>query len=70
MSKIPLAPVGRLIEKGGAKRVSQDAKKTLSKVLEELAIQISERAVLLAKHAGRKTVKQSDIDLAKKEIWD
>ncbi len=70
MSRIPLAPIGRLIEKAGAKRVSEDAKKSLSKVLGEIAIQISERAVMLAKHAGRKTIKKSDVDLAKKEIWD
>jgi histone H3/H4 len=40
-----------------AHRVSEDAKEALGKVLEELGEDISKQALLLAKHAGRVTVK-------------
>jgi hypothetical protein len=45
-----------------------DAIITLEKVLTEKGTEIAEQAIKLAKHAGRVTVKASDIELAIKEL--
>ena len=45
-----------------------DAEEALDKALEQWAENVSMQAVKLAKHAGRKTVKASDIELAVKEM--
>ena len=68
MGEIPIAPIGRIIKNAGGQRVSEDAEVALDKVLEEWAEDVSRQAVKLAKHAGRKTVNASDIELAVKEI--
>ena len=62
---LPLATVERLIKKSGAERVSESAARELASVLQERAAVISSKAVKLAKHAGRDTVTEEDIKMAR-----
>ena len=61
---IPKAPIARILMKAGAKRVSAKAASIFTDTLEEIAREIAEDSVKIAKHAGRKTVHDSDIKLA------
>jgi len=63
---IPKAPVARILMKAGAKRVSQSAVDAFTEVLEDIAMDIGQQAVRIAKHSGRKTVQEGDIKLANK----
>lgn len=61
---LPRAPLERIMRKAGAERVSGDAVEALRDDVEELADEMAIEAVKAAHHAGRKTVKESDIKLA------
>lgn len=61
---IPNAPVARILMNAGAKRVSAKAADVFSDVLHDIAMKIAERAAMIAKHSGRKTVHEGDVKLA------
>jgi len=64
MGILPIAPVDRLVREAGAERVREGAREDLAKILEEEGMKIAKEAIKLAEHAGRKTVKVEDIELA------
>ncbi|MBI5391629.1 histone family protein [Candidatus Woesearchaeota archaeon] len=63
---LPLAAMEKLLKKCGAPRVSEDAKEAMKEVLENYGELIGRKAVEIALHAGRKTVKNGDVKLAAK----
>lgn len=63
---LPLAAMEKLLKKCGAPRVSEDAKEALKEVLENYGEEVGQKAVKMAEHAGRKTVKAEDIRMALK----
>jgi len=63
---LPLAAMERIMKNCGADRVSDKAKVALKNIIEDLADEIAVKAIRLANHAGRKTVKSRDVKLAAK----
>ncbi len=63
---IPKAPVGRILMRAGAKRVSSDAVDTFTEILTEKTENIAMQAARISKHSGRKTVNEGDVKLASK----
>jgi histone H3/H4 len=66
--EIAVAPMHRLCKKAGADRVSEAAAKELASVLEEVGVKIAKEALDYAVHAGRKTIKAEDIEIATKKV--
>jgi histone H3/H4 len=66
--EIAVAPMHRLCKKAGADRVSEAAAKELAKALEEIGVKIAKEALDFAMHAGRKTIKAEDIEIAAKKV--
>jgi len=64
--EFPFSAMHRLLKRAGAERVGEDAASELSRTLDSMGLKISKQAVELAAHAGRKTVKSSDIQIAAK----
>jgi histone H3/H4 len=66
--ELAIAPLHRICKKAGAERVSESASKELAKWLEDVGIRIAKEAIDYAMHAGRKTVKAEDIEIASRKI--
>ena len=58
------ARVEKLIRDAGAHRVSADAIERMNEIVTEYGRNIAKYAVEIARHSGRKTVKENDIKLA------
>ncbi len=68
--ELAVAPMHRLCRKAGADRVSEAAAKELAKALEDIGVRIAKEALDFAMHAGRKTIKSEDIEIAAKKIMN
>jgi len=66
--ELAVAPMHRICKKAGASRVSEAAAKALAEKLEEIGIKIARDAIDYAMHAGRKTVKEKDIEIAARKV--
>jgi histone H3/H4 len=60
----PLTPLERIAREAGAERVAVSAVKSLREAVLDLAERIASDAVAASHHAGRVTVKASDIKIA------
>ena len=67
-SEMAVATMHRLCKKAGAERVSEAAAIELARVLEEIGVKIAKEALDYALHAGRKTLKTEDIEIATRKI--
>ena len=65
---LPLAPIDRLIRNSGAERVSEDASQAMAKIIADFVEDISGQALKLAKHAGRKTIIDTDVRMARRKM--
>ena len=68
--ELAVAPMHRLCKKAGADRVSEAAAKELAKALEDLGVRIAKEALDFAMHAGRKTIKSEDIEIAARKVMN
>jgi histone H3/H4 len=66
--ELAVAPMHRLCKKAGAERVSEAAAKELAKELEKVGTKIAREALDFAMHAGRKTIKAEDIEIAARKV--
>ena len=64
MGELPVAAMLRIIRNATGMRVGRDAGEYLAEYLDEIASEIASEAGKYARHAGRKTVKASDLKLA------
>jgi DNA-binding protein len=64
MTELSQAAVERIIKKAGAERISADATEILAVLMEEYGIFLSKEAKKMSDHAGRKTLRGSDIQMA------
>ena len=64
MAGFASARVEKIIRNAGARRVSADAIDKLNEILTEYGTTIAKYAVEIARHSGRKTIKDTDIKLA------
>ncbi|MDD1728450.1 MAG: histone family protein [Methanospirillum sp.] len=68
MADLPIAAVTRIAKQNGAERVGSDAAEALVKMAEDYIAQLAREANKLAQHAGRKTIKQEDVEMASQSL--
>ena len=66
--ELAVAPMHRICKKAGAERVSEAAAKEMAKVLEDVGVKIAKEALDFAMHAGRKTIKEEDVEIAARKV--
>ena len=66
--ELAVAPMHRICKKAGAERVSEAAAEEMAKVLEDVGVRIAREALDFAMHAGRKTIKEEDIEIAARKV--
>ncbi len=66
--ELAVAPMHRICKKAGADRVSESAAKELAKVLDDIGVKIAREAMDYAVHAGRKTIKSEDVEIAARKV--
>ncbi len=64
MTELSRAAIERIIKKAGADRISTDATETLAVLMEEYGVFLAKEAKKMSDHAGRKTLRGSDIQIA------
>lgn len=68
MADLPIAAIIRLAKQNGAERVGSDAAAALMVKTEEYIADLVKEANKLAMHAGRKTIKEEDVNLAARSV--
>jgi histone H3/H4 len=66
--ELAVAPMHRICKKAGADRVSESAARELAEVLDTVGVEIAKEAIGYALHAGRKTIKKKDIEIAATKV--
>ena len=66
MSDLPIAAVVRIAKSNGAERVGSDAAAVLVEKAENYIGHLAKEANKLSMHAGRKTIKEEDVEMAAK----
>ncbi|HWQ64790.1 MAG TPA: histone [Methanospirillum sp.] len=64
MADLPIAAVTRIAKASGAERVGSDAAELLVSLTETYIGKVAQEANKLAAHAGRKTIKAEDVEMA------
>jgi DNA-binding protein len=64
LADLPIAAVIRIAKENGAERVGSDAAALLVQKAEEYIASLTKEANKLAMHAGRKTIKEEDVEMA------
>lgn len=70
VKEIKVAPMHKLIKRAGAARVSEESALALGRALEQIGLKVAKEAIDFARHAGRKTVKARDIEIAAQKVLD
>jgi len=68
VADLPIAADVRIAKKSGAERVGSDAAAAILEKTEEYIAKLTKESNKLAMHAGRKTIKEEDVELAVKSV--